>query len=228
MDAKDSLAWVSYEGERQMCKRIWAALGTVLILILATGCFVRSLHPLYTEQDIVFEPGLVGRWNDDDEAVWAFSRGDGDNYDLIITDDEGNRDPFVAYLVRIEGNLFLDLLPGTTKLEGTEFYKSLFLPVHTFCHIKQIEPTLQMRAPDLDWLEKLLEENPKAIRHEKIQNEFTGPPAPEAEDPENVSRGKIQYEIILTAPTKDLQSFLIEHLHDKDAFGEPSDMKRLE
>jgi hypothetical protein len=211
-----------------MRRRIWATLGTVFILTLTTGCFVRSLHPLYTEQDIVFEPGLVGRWNDDDEAVWAFSRGDGDGYNLVITDDEGNRDPFIAYLVKIEGNLFLDLLPGTTKLEGTEFYKSLFLPVHTFCHIKQIEPTLQMRAPDLGWLEALLEEDPGAIRHEKIQNEIVAPPASGAEAPGNVPRRKMQYEIILTAPTKDLQAFLIEHLHDKDAFGEQSNMKRLE
>ena len=211
-----------------MRKRILAILGTVLVSALTTGCFVRSLHPLYTEQDIVFEPDLVGLWNDDDEAVWTFSKGDGNSYDLVITDDEDNRDPFVAYLVKIEGNLFLDLLPKSKNLEGTEFYKSLFLPVHAFCYIKQIEPTLQMRAPDPDWLEALLEENPGAIRHEKVQNGIMAPPPSGTEDPENVPRRKIQYEIILTAPTKDLQAFLIEHLHDKGAFGEPSNMKRLE
>ncbi|MBN2320241.1 MAG: hypothetical protein JXR49_14245 [Acidobacteria bacterium] len=211
-----------------MRARILATLCAILISILTTGCFVRSLHPIYTEQDIVFEPDLVGRWNDNDEALWAFSRGDGNSYDLVITDDEGHRDPFIAHLVKIEGNLFLDLLPRQTKLEGTEFYKSLFLPVHTFCYIKQIEPALQMCAPDPDWLEKLLAESPDAIRHEKIQEKIAVPPPSGVESPDAAQRERIQAEIILTAPTKDLQAFLIEHLHDKGAFGEPSNMKRLE
>lgn len=211
-----------------MSTRFWATIGTVLILALTTGCFIRSLHPLYTEKDIFFEPGLIGRWGDGDEGNWVFSRGSENSYNLVITDDEGNRDPFIAHLVKIEGNLFLDLLPGQTKLEGSDFYELHFLPVHSFLYVKQIEPALQMCALDPDWLEKLLAENPDAVRHEKIQEKVIVPPPPTANDPDNVPRKKIQYEIILTAPAKDLQAFLIKHLHDEGAFGEPSNMKRLE
>lgn len=177
------------------------------VLILAAGC-IRSLHPIYTEQDIVFEPGLIGRWDDDGDAVWSFSKGDGNSYNLVITDDEGNRDPFVAYLVKIEENLFMDLLPeaqDSKERKVSDFYEFHFLPVHTFYYVKQIGPAFQMCAPDPDWLKKLLAEQPGAIQHEKIDNE-----------------------ILFTAPTKDLQAFLIKHLHDEGAFGEPSNMKRLE
>lgn len=190
-----------------MRKRILATLILVLVFIMITGC-IRSLHPIYTERDIVFEPSLIGRWDDDGEAVWSFSKGAGNSYKLVITDDEGNRDPFVAYLVMIEERLFIDLLPEPQDSEEqkvSDFYEFHFLPVHTFYYVKQIEPAFQMSAPDPDWLEKFLAEQPDAIQHEKIDNK-----------------------IFLTAPTKDLQAFLIKHLHDEAAFGEPSNMKRLE
>jgi len=208
--------------------RFLATLWAVLLLFLTAGCFVRSLYPLYTEQDIVFEPGLVGRWNDDGDAVWTFSRGKGKSYELVIIDDSGNRDPFTAHLVRIEENLFLDLLPGQAKLEGTDFYKSLFLPIHTFCYVKQIEPTLQMRAPDLDWLEKYLDEHPDALRHEKLQEKIVVTAPPTAKNSDAVPSERTQVEIILTAPPKELQAFFLEHLRDEGAFGESSNMKRLE
>jgi hypothetical protein len=39
-------------------------LAVLVVLAGLTGC-VRSVHPIYTEQDIVFEPALVGRWGPD-------------------------------------------------------------------------------------------------------------------------------------------------------------------
>jgi hypothetical protein len=60
-----------------------------------------------------------------------------------------------------------------------------------------------MSFPDPDWLKKLVADNPKAIQHEKIDDE-----------------------IILTASTKDLQTFWLKHLDTNGAFGEPSNMKR--
>lgn len=99
--------------------------------------------------------------------------------------------------------MFLDLFPNDPGLKQNDFYQFHFLSVHTFAHVKQIKPTLQMSFPNPGWLKKLVAENPEAIRHEKIDGE-----------------------VVLTASTKELQAFWIKHLETKGAFGEPSNMNR--
>ena len=52
-----------------------------LIAALLGGCLpVASLHPLYTDKDVIFEKELLGKWVDDPnnpEFTWQFSRIDG-------------------------------------------------------------------------------------------------------------------------------------------------------
>ncbi len=175
----------------------------VFLLILSAGC-VRLLHPLYTEQDVIFDPRLVGVWSTENpRETMEFSKRGETDYQLTYTDD-GKSGKFVVHLLRIDGKLFLDLLPQQEREPNqNDFYESHFLPVHSLIHIKQIEPTFQMRVPQLDWLHEFLKDNPKAIRHEKI-----GP------------------QIILTASTKELQTFWLKHLDTKDAFQESEILKR--
>jgi hypothetical protein len=175
------------------------------VLILSAGC-IRSLHPIYTKQDIVFEPDLIGQWSEDDDEsdeVWAFSKEDANSYALVYTDDNGEQGMFNAHLAEIKGELFLDFFPNEPELIKNGFYQFHLLPVHTFVYVKQIEPTLQWSFPDPDWLEEHIAANPDAIRHEKIEDE-----------------------IILTAAAKDLQAFWLKHLDAEVAFGELSNLKR--
>jgi len=173
------------------------------VLLLSAGC-VRSLHPMYTEKDLVFEPSLIGQWAEDDsKEIWAFSKADTNAYQLVYTDDTGAQGTFNVRLLNIEGNLFLDFFPAELDLKENAFYVFHLLPVHTFVRVKQIEPTLQMSSPDLDWLKKHIAADPGAIRHEKLGDE-----------------------IILTAAVKDLQAFWLKHLDTEGAFGDPIDLKR--
>jgi len=43
------------------CMRV---LATLAMVFLMTGCDVRSLYPLYTEKDVIFEPLLLGAWKE--------------------------------------------------------------------------------------------------------------------------------------------------------------------
>jgi hypothetical protein len=177
------------------------------ILILCSGCIIRSLHQIYTEQDIVFESGLIGQWSEDDsKEVWTFSKKGANGYTLVCTNNKGHQGSFSAHLAKLNGKLFLDLFPEEPELNvGDLLYEFHFLPVHTFLYVKQIEPTLQMSYFDSDWLKKFIANNPKAIRHEEIDGE-----------------------IILTASTKDLQAFFLKHLNTDGAFDfrDASNMKR--
>ena len=183
----------------------------VLFYLLAAalcGCVpVASLHCLYTEADVIFEEKLLGTWVDDPnepDTTWEFSRIDDPNnaYKLVFTDEEGRKGSFVAHLVKLKDKLFLDVFPGELPWEledpnKVEWpYNAFFLiPAHTFIKVESIEPQLKMRITQESEMEKLLKENPDAIKHTSIEDR-----------------------LVLTASTKQLQAFVIKYADDERVF----------
>ncbi len=174
------------------------------LAVLLGGC-VPSLHQLYTDKDLVFDENLLGAWADDDTR-WVFQRGaDPNSYKLAVTDDEG-KGQFIAHLVKIDNMLFLDLFPEEPELEqSNDFYKMHLVGVHTFIKVEQIEPILKMRVMNPEKIEKMLENDPNVLKHEKVEDR-----------------------IILTASPKELQRFMRKYANVDEVFGDPSDLKRVE
>ena len=179
-----------------------------LLAALLGGCVpVISLHPFYTEEDVVFEEKLLGKWVDDPnepDTTWEFNRIEEPKnaYKLVFFDDEGQKGSFVVHLVRLQNKLFLDVYPSElpweiedeSKLELP--YNSFFLiPVHTFIKIDFNGPQLKMWLTNEDEMEKLLEEEPDAVKHTFIEDR-----------------------LILTASTKELQNFVLKYADDKRVF----------
>lgn len=172
---------------------------------LLAGCVpVMSLYPLYTEQDVVFEEKLVGTWMDDSDSTWEFSAPNEPpkSYELVYTDDEGRKGSFGVYLTKIDDKLFLDAQPNklvTGSLDEPNqvewFYNAFFfLPLHTFIRVDAVEPALKMRLTDDEDMEKLLKEDPNAVKYEKLDDS-----------------------IVLIASTKQLQAFVLKYA-DNDKF----------
>ena len=194
-------------------------------LCALAGCVQMSLNPLYTEKDLAFDPELLGTWqgvwrggmftNDTIGILttWNFTKGESDKeYKLLITvtDEEGKTGQFDVRRLKLGKALFLDFLPADPeKLETNSsfFYHRHFLPMHSFAKLSPGESGMQLSLFSGAWLEQLLEKDPAAIRHERLDQERAGL-------------------IILTATTKELQSFVLKHLDDKDAFPQPIDLKR--
>ena len=183
------------------------ALFYVLAALLG-GCVpVMSLHPLYTEKDAVFEERLLGRWVDDPnspEITWEFNRIEEPNnaYNLVFSDEEGKKGSFVAHLVRLQNRLFLDVYPSEMPSKTEEPnklelpYNSFFLiPAHTFIRIDFIGRKLKMWLTNDEEMKKLLKEEPNAVKHTFIEDK-----------------------LILTAPTKELQNFVLKYADDKRVF----------
>jgi len=68
-------------------------LGT-LVLLLA-GC-LPSVNPFFTENDLVFDPRLLGEWQtpkdqDDPPTEWQFERGEGKAYKLTVVEKKTKR-----------------------------------------------------------------------------------------------------------------------------------------
>ena len=178
----------------------WPLLGFLLLL---AGC-VPSLHPLYTDQDVIFDQSALGVWAEDDsKETWALNRGGKKEYKLVHTDEDGKKGEFIAHLLKVEGRMFLDLYPVEPELRENDFYRDHLLRVHTFAAVLQIEPALRITYLDPDWLKKFLDKQPSALRHEKINDE-----------------------VVITASPKELQKFLLTHLKTDGAFSEPSELKR--
>jgi hypothetical protein len=179
-----------------------------LLAALLGGCVpVMSLHSLYTKENVVFEEKLLGTWVDDPnspETIWEFRRIDKTKkeYKLIISDDENKKGSFVAHLVKLEDSLFLDVFPDefpcdTEDPNKTDWLYNVFflVPVHTFIKIDSIEPQLKMRLTDDDKMAELLKEDPNAVEHTLVEDK-----------------------LILTASTKELQAFVLEHADDNRVF----------
>ena len=177
-----------------------------LLAVLLGGC-VLSLHPLYTEKDLIFEEKLLGTWaKNDSKETWQFKRANGNKYyKMTYTDGEGKKGHFDAGLGKLNNTMFLNIFPQEPELKENDFYKFHILRVHSFIKIEQIEPTLKMRMMDPDKMKEMLENDPNLIKYEIVQDR-----------------------LVLTAPTKELQEFMKAHANDEGLFGEPSEWKRVQ
>ena len=104
------------------------------------GCVPLSLHPLYTEDKLVFEPSISGAWvGEDGEERWVFGKSGDKSYQMIIypvtyisgKGTLGEPAEFKAHLVKLGDFLFLDICPEDYEIKNDMFELHL-IPGHTF------------------------------------------------------------------------------------------------
>jgi hypothetical protein len=183
-----------------------------VFLLIASGC-VPSLHPLYTEKEIVFDRKLAGTWApENSEETWQFiADAQAKSYHLVLRDGKKVEGEFLVRLVKLGPERFLDLYPAEKPIEEMEqgsYYKSHFILAHTFIRVDEIGSSLVMACLNTDWLEKRVREDPKAIGHSWL--------------------GDGADRLVLTAETAELQAFFLKHARTPDAFGEPNLFHRAE
>ena len=174
--------------------RIISAVALTGLVLALTGCVVTSVYPFCFENDVAFEPALVGDWKKTDQPGehWRFEQASGNGY--RITSESGEKiTVFQGYLFKLQGQSFLDL----TTTGWKEDIQPEPVPSHLLARVVQLTPTVKLSAIDYDWLKDLLAKNPKAIRHIVL---------PTGEKPED-------RRIVLTADTAELQQFVLMHLN---------------
>jgi hypothetical protein len=176
-----------------------------LALILG-GCVVQSVHPLFSENELIFDANLVGTWVEKDpNNVWTFEKKDEKIYKLTYTSG-GKSGIFTAGLGAIGADKYLNLCPEDPNLPQNDFYKSHLLYMNSFAKIKFTDPDLTGQIMNPDGVKKLLEKKPKLLKHELIKDG-----------------------LILTASTKELQKFISKYGPDAklEIFGEPEALHRI-
>ncbi len=186
------------------------------LAFIIAGCVpVLSLHPLYDDKHLVFDGKLLGTFKQNDEdantnITWEFSRAAEPNtYSLIysaVSRDEPNvlKGWFEVHLVKLDGHFFMDVYPkegpwgnGDDELSKTKWpWNAFFLMrVHTFIKVEILESELKIHLTDDDNFKKFMIENPNAVKYELVDDKP-----------------------VLTASTKQLQSFVLKYADDDRLF----------
>ena len=177
------------------------------VMLFLAGCVVTSIYPYYTDKDLVFDQAMLGNWveagqtNESSEHVRFEAMGTNGYWATVFGDSETNS--FEVHLFRLNAQLFVDSFPTNRSLD--------FVPVHQVSKVTQIGPEIETANLNYDWLAKLLEKNPRTIRHMVLRD----------------NPGDEHGRIVLTADTKELQRFILKNVNNTNAWNEPSQFKRL-
>ncbi|MFC1558558.1 hypothetical protein ACFL40_04295 [candidate division KSB1 bacterium] len=186
-------------------------IGLILIMaVFAGGCFVTSLYPLYTEQDVIFDPGLLGKWKEGKD-IWEFQRmeKEDDSYQVIIIQDGSPVGMLEGHLVKLDKYMFMDYIPShfVFKDDSNNVIKDVpddkilwwnqahLIPTHSFGRISIEGDSLKISLLDIDWFKKMVKENKINIKYEETEDNF-----------------------LLTASTEELQKFVVKYAEDEKVF----------
>ena len=175
----------------------------VAAALCATGC-VPSLHPFYTSETTVFEPALLGTWeNPGDNETWTFQSVDDTRFILTFTDSEGLPGEFEATLLSLNQRMFLDLYPELPDLESNEFYASHLLAIHTLIRVDLSDSGLSLSGMSLEWMDEYADGGAGEVDFERLDNT-----------------------LVLTSSTAELQAFVMKHMDDENFFSESDHLVR--
>ena len=186
-----------------------------LIILLLSGCLVKSLHPFYKENQSLFKKELIGTWTGKDSSIWNIVQGKKttglfkpdmpENAYLITYTDKKGSAVFKVHLFQLENHLFLDFYPEDADAAGSNDLMTMHLvPMHTVARIELIAGHIVIRWYNEEWLISLFKQNKIRIPHEKIPYES----------------GKVNdndFQVILTASTDELQKFMLKYADDPNA-----------
>ena len=226
------------------------------LVALMTGCVpLDSLNPLYADKDVVFDQSLLGLWvgpNNGEDGGLEFSPLDEDGakgyvmtmFDKAKGSPDGDKLVFHAHLVNLGGRRFLDVVPeqwdprsesyslqiksgqGGTSIEprllrlGSSSYlefdegpaggkiQANLRRGHWIVKVSRIEKNLR-----LDWVDD--DDFKRAVQAGTLHLPAT-----------LLGEGKNQ-DIVVTASTKELQKFVLEHADDQTFFSMKTDELQL-
>jgi hypothetical protein len=197
-------------------------LSALMLVAMSLVSCVASLLPLFEDRYLVMERGLIGTWKGGDSGAdtWTFEKADANEYLLTQHQAEfeeawglgqpskkvaGDTARFQARLGRLGGSLFLDFSPadeGNPKVHN-DWLNAHLIPAHTLARVWLGQDSLKLCFLDQDWATKAIESGRIKLAHVKTD----------------------QW-LVLTAPTAEIESFIVRFAEDANAFP-PSGVEEL-
>jgi len=198
-------------------KKIVLTTAFAFLLIFLSSCLT-TLHPIFTEKDLAYDPKLIGTWNTEREGnkervtisnlatensvelPGNISRIKQKGY-LISYQHEHSEIPdrYIAFLARIGKYLYFDYYPAYKKedLKIDEFFGAHLAKMHTSYRVEILnDGSFELSQLDGSYVKSLIDQKKIRISHE------TG-----ADD-----------NFVITAPTSELQQYLIKYSDEPEAY----------
>ena len=193
---------------RRMTSLLTGALASTATLISA-GCLQASLNPLFLHEEAIVDDRLIGAWACGRET-WTFTRAVDDDgkalqiYTVTIR-MEDTTEELAAWLGRLDDTVFVTFTSQSGPVVRNTFHARHILPVYTFGRIT-VEPSrLRLAMLDTDWVEAAEEAGLLPI---------------------GMKRQEPHKDVLLTAPSSDLQRFAKAFADSDEAFGERLEFAR--
>jgi len=193
---------------RRMTSRLTATLAFIATLVSA-GCLQTSLNPLFLPEDAIVDDRLIGAWACEGES-WTFARAvDDDGKSLpsytVTIRMEDTTEQLAAWLGRLDEVVFVTFTSQSGPAVRNTFHARHILPVYTFGRIT-VEPSrLRLAMLDTDWVAAAAEAGLLPI---------------------GLKRQEPHKDVLLTAPSSDLQRFAKAFAASDDVFGERLEFAR--
>ncbi len=165
------------------------------ILSSAYSQKVISLNSLFTEQDAILMPEIEGLWKITDLDLTISFQKAGDNFYHFKYHDKNSASKFEAVLVKIKGELFLDLRGILSDTLGDTDYRDTFLSCHSIYKVRINNDTLILSSLNYSWFYNYAVKNKLPLRYEWANNAM-----------------------LLTYTTNEFKSFLSEHINEDGIF----------
>ena len=191
----------------------------IALVTTLTGCLA-TLHPLFTEKDLVFDPRLIGKWGADDEESFTFEKGTPASFNqlpehlrqlsgkaYVVTyrdeDDEEEELKFYAFLTKLGNELYLDYYPFASnyQMDYSPFYMQHLVRMHSFYRIRFLnDQSFEIGQFNDSFLKGLIDKKQIRIKHE------------------------VRYDgsYVITAPTEDLQQYVLKYGAVPEAYQQES------
>ena len=197
-------------------KKIALTTAFAFLLIFLSSCLT-TLHPIFTEKDLAYDPKLIGTWKTDNQKT--------DIHRVVITNlamessielpgnissikqkgylisyqREHTTERYIAFLARIGNHLYFDYFPADKKEDRKidEFFEVHFVKMHTSYRVDiSKDGSFELTQLDEGYVRKLIDEKKIRISHET-----------DADDNK-----------VITASTKELQQYLLKYGDEPSAY----------
>src|SRR5436189_1393421 len=198
-------------------KKVAIILGFTFLIIFLSGC-LNTLHPIFTEKDLAYDPKLIGTWKIENQGnkgsavisnlttessldiPGTISSIKQKGYFISYRDENGKvSEQYIAFLARIGKHLYFDYYPADKKEDRKidEFFGVHLVKMHTSYRVEILnDGSFELSQLDGSYVKNMIDEKKIRISHET-----------DADD-----------NITITASTKELQQYILKYGDEPSAY----------
>ena len=187
----------------------------LLLAVVFSSCLL-TIHPIYTEKDVVYDASLPGRYKaTKDSENWmqieqlSVSKGEipvglknikEKGYRISFRTKDGElQEQYIAFMVTLNKDQYMDMYPVFGRFGVDDFYKSFMIPMHGVYKVKRkTNNSIAFQPFDQDYLQQLLDKRQIRLKHEKATEFYDD-------------------NIVITAGTAELQSYILKYGKNEEA-----------